>query len=125
MLVMEEFIITVFYVLRALALASKPRGKKQLIAENMLLRKQLILVNRSRKRAPNLSFADRLTFGYLCSFIKSSRLRRLAIIVKPSMLIKFHKALIKKNIRLYFLIKINGSRNQPGHHKNSSMLSLK
>lgn len=109
---MKEFIITIFYVLRALALVYKSGGRKQLIAENLLLRKQLILVNRCRKRAPNLSFADRLTLGYLCSFIKSFRLQRVAIIVKPSMLIKFYNALIKRKYSALFS-NTNKSRSKP------------
>ena len=108
---MKEFIVTIFYCLRALALIPRSRSRKQIIAENILLRKQLILSNRGRRRAPNLSFLDRLTLGFLCSFIKPNRLNRLAITLKPSMLIKFHKALIK---RKYSVLFSNKNKCKPG-----------
>jgi len=113
MFVMKEFIVTIFYYLRALALISRSRSRKQIIAENILLRKQLILSNRGRRRAPNLSFLDRLTLGFLCSFIKPNRLNRLAITLKPSMLIKFHKALIKRKYSALFSNK-NKRKRKPG-----------
>ncbi len=38
-------------------------GMKALIAENLLLKQQLLLITRSRKRAPNLSPLDRFLLG--------------------------------------------------------------
>jgi len=78
----------------------KPGGAKALMVENIILRKQLIIINRGRKRAPNLSLWNRLTFASLT-----------AIIIKPAMLLKFHKALIKKKYRHLFS---NKSKRKPG-----------
>ena len=61
----------------------KPGGVKTIASENIILRQQLIVVQRKRKRAPNLSTSDRFIFGFLCSLISPNRLRKIAIIVKP------------------------------------------
>lgn len=72
------------------------------MAENIMLRKQLIIVSRHRRRSPNLSFGDRLHFAFLTALFYPSRIAKLAIIIKPSMLIKFHKALVKRKYRTLF-----------------------
>lgn len=46
------------------------QGTKALVAENLMLRKQLIIISRKYKRAPNLSFWDRLSFAICCMFNK-------------------------------------------------------
>jgi len=42
-------------------------GTKAVFAENLLLKQQLLMLTRSRRRAPNLCTVDRvlLSFGYL------------------------------------------------------------
>jgi hypothetical protein len=55
-----------------------------LIAENLLLKHQLLLVTRSRKRAPNLSPLDRFLLGLWTILLDPRRLKRTAILVKPS-----------------------------------------
>ena len=108
---MNKLFVLIFYFLRTLLMLLKPDGAKALIAENIMLRNQLILVNRRRKWAPNLSLWDRLTFAILAAVVYPKRLARVAIIIKPSMLIKFHKALVKGKYRLLFS---NKSKNKPG-----------
>ena len=81
------------------------------MAEHIMLRGQLIVINRRRKKAPNLSLWDRLGFGFLAAIVYPKRLARTAIIVKPSMLIKFHKALIKRKYRALFS---NQTKCKPG-----------
>jgi len=111
MILMKHFFILTFYFLRSVAILAKFGGKKSLIAENMLLRKQLITLNRRRKRAPNLSKWERLIFSFLTAIINPKRLFKIAIAIKPSMLIRFHKALIK---RKYSALFSNKSRRKPG-----------
>jgi len=111
MLLMKHIFILTFYFLRALAMLAKPGGKKSLAAENIMLRKQLILLNRRRKRAPNLSQWQRLFFAFLTAIIKPSRLLKISIAIKPSLLIKFHKALIKRKYSALFSSK---SKRKPG-----------
>lgn len=104
------FILT-FYFLRNTCLLFAPGGKKTIIAENMLLRKQLIIVSRKRKRAPNLNKWQRLLFAFLTTIINPKRLSKLATVIKPAMLIKFHKALVNKKYSALFSPK---NKRKPG-----------
>ncbi len=108
---MKQIFILTFYFLRTLMILLKPGGTKALMVENMMLRKQLILVSRHRKRAPRLSLWDRLHFAFLAALVYPKRLANLAIIIKPSTLIKFHQALIKRKYRALYS---NKSKRKPG-----------
>lgn len=81
---MKKLFVLTFYFLRTLLILLKPGGAKALMAENIILRNQLILVNRHRKKSPSLSLWDRLTFAFLAAILYPKRLARVAIIIKPS-----------------------------------------
>ena len=98
------------YVVLCLRLLS-PGGLRAVAAENMVLRQQLITLSRERKRAPGLTFIEKITFGLFASMISAKRLTRIAIILKPAMLLKFHKALVQ---RKYSLLFSNKSQKKPG-----------
>ncbi len=68
-------------------------------AENALLKQQLLIYNRSLKRAPKLKPIDRFILGLGTMLTSPSRIVRAAIIIKPSTLMKFHKALIKNKYK--------------------------
>ena len=107
---MKEFFILTFHFLRALLVVIKPGGVKSIVAENVMLRHQLIIIGRSRKRSPNLSVWDRLKLAFITAIIKPSALFKNAIIIKPSVLIKFHKALVKKKYSALFSNKTRKKR---------------
>jgi putative transposase len=86
-------------------------GVRAVAAENIVLRQQLIMLSRNHKRAPKLTFFDKITFGILTSMISLKRLQRIAVIIKPATLLKFHKALVN---RKYSLLFSNKSRKKPG-----------
>ena len=73
-----------------------------LIAENVILKKQLAILKRQYKRCPQLSASDRIMLGWLTAWIKTKRLAQIAVIIKPITLLKFHKALVKRKYRLLF-----------------------
>lgn len=52
-LLLLQLFVTVFRL-------AKPGGLCSVIAEAVLLRHQLLILNRCRKRAPNLRFSDRV-----------------------------------------------------------------
>lgn len=89
----------------------RPGGVRLVAAENIALRKQLILLSRKQKRAPKLITFDRIIFGFFSSFISAKRLSRIAIIIKPATILKFHKALVQRKYNLLFS---NKSPNNPG-----------
>jgi hypothetical protein len=72
------------------------------VAESVLVRHQLLILNRGRKRAPNLRAWDRIFARLSTLFISRARLLRSAIALKPSTLLHLHHALIKRKYRLLF-----------------------
>ena len=82
-----------------------PGGVRAVIAENLLLRQQLIVLRRARKRAPSLRLSDRLLCGFGSLFLSPERIRKLAIAVRPSTLLAFHAALVRRKYRRLFASK--------------------
>jgi putative transposase len=80
----------------------QPGGSRTVIAENLLLKQQLIIHSRARERAPNLSAKDRALLGFWSLFLNRRRIARSAIIIKPSTLLRFHNALKKRKYRLLY-----------------------
>ena len=87
---------------RAMFCLLRPGGARTLAAENLALRQQLIVMNQKRLRAPKLTLFDRLTFGVLTRFISPKRLAKIAIVVKPATLLRFHQALVKRKYHWLF-----------------------
>ena len=79
-----------------------PGGVRAVIAENLLLKQQLIVLRRARQRAPNLTLRDRLLCGFGSLFLSPERIRRVAIGVRPSTLLSFHQALVRRKYRRLF-----------------------
>ena len=99
---MKDVIYLLFHLLTTLAKLIQPGGSKAVIAENLLLKQQLIIHSRTRQRAPNLTTRDRTLLGSLSLFLTPRRLVRSAVIIKPSTLLSFHNALKKRKYRLLY-----------------------
>ena len=99
---MKEVIILVFHLLTSVAKLLGPGGSRAVIAENLLLKHQLLVHRRSRKRSPNLSVSDRALLGFWTLFLNPRRITRAAIIVQPSTLLRFHAALKRRKYRLLY-----------------------
>ena len=69
---------------------------------SLLLKHQLLILNRSRQRAPNLSASDRILAGWLALWLRPTRLLRSAIVLKPSTLIGLHHAMCKQKYLMLF-----------------------
>jgi len=61
---MKDPIYLLLHLLTTLAKMIKPGGGRAVMAENLLLKQQLIIHSRSRQRAPNLSTQDRALLGF-------------------------------------------------------------
>ena len=108
---MNDVIYLFFHLLTTLAKLLRPGGGRTVIAENLLLKQQLIIHSRSRQRAPNLSTQDRALLGFWSLFLDPRRIARSAIIIKPSTLLRFHNAL---KMRKYRLLYSPGGGRKPG-----------
>lgn len=89
-------------VIRDLVTLVPPGGLRALVAENLLLRLQLLIVRRSRRRAPNLSAAQSLLAGTCSILLHPRRLVRAAVILRPSTLLGIHRALVRRKDRHLF-----------------------
>jgi len=107
----------VAHVLRNVAILLQPGGCRSIIAENLLLKQQLLVLNRARKRAPNLPPTQRLFLAFWCQFLKRSRIERAAIAVRPSTLFRIHATFVRKKYRDLFSSK---PRRKPGPKGPSS-----
>jgi hypothetical protein len=90
-----HIIVTVFRIAR-------PGGVRSVIAESVLSKHQLLILNRSRRRAPNLHVWDRLIAGFCSLWIRPNRFLRSAIAFKPATLLNFHRTLVQRKYRLLF-----------------------
>src|SRR5215471_18763210 len=96
-------IFTVFlYVIVIIIRLCRPGGLRSVVAESVLMRHQVLILNRARKRAPNLRASDRIIAGLCTLLMHLGRILRSAIVLKPSTLLHFHKMLTKQKYRLLF-----------------------
>jgi transposase InsO family protein len=109
---MREFLILAVHVLVTCARLLSPGGVRAVAAESLLLKHQLIISNRSRRRAPNLTSVDRAVLGLTTLWIRPGRRSKLGALVKPATLLKFHRALVDRKYRLLF--SSSSHRRKPG-----------
>src|SRR5260370_42626967 len=95
---MRNLAVLVIHLIATLARLLGPGGVRSLVAESLLLKKQLLIVNRSRQRSPNLSAGDRIPAGLPALLVHPTRLLRSAIALKPSTLLGLHKVLSSQKV---------------------------
>ena len=99
---MRDFLFLLLHLIVTIVRLVKPGGLRSVVAESVLMRHQLLILNRGRKRAPNLRSADRVIAGLCMLFVRRARLLRSAIVLKPSTLLHLHHVLTKRKYRLLF-----------------------
>jgi putative transposase len=86
---MKEIFTLIVHFFVTLVKLSKLGGVKVVMAENNLLKQQLLVFSRKQKRAPKITPLDRFFLGYFSLFLSPRRLLRAAIIIKPSTLLRY------------------------------------
>lgn len=94
----HTLIFTLTLVLRRM----RPCGSAALVAEVFLLRQQLLVLKRGKKKCPAMSLLDRVVMA-LCTLVMTPRrVKRAAIAVAESTLLDLHRALVaRKYSRLF------------------------
>jgi len=100
--VMRHLTILFIHLIVTIARLLGPGGARSVVAESLLVKHQLLIINRSRERAPVLRPTDRLIVGLCAILMRPTRLLRSAIVLKPSTILSFHRALVKRKYRLLF-----------------------
>ena len=108
---MRDLLVLFVHVLVTLARLAGPGGVRSVVAESVLVKHQLLILNRSRKRAPHLRVSDRVVAGLCTLLIRPIRLAHSAVVLKPSTLLHFHRVLKKWKYRLLFSQR---SQHKPG-----------
>jgi len=111
---MRDYVSLFFSLLLMLIKLSKPGGIKVVVAENMAMRQQLIVMTRGKRRSPKLNTSDRFLFGLIAFFVNENRLKKIAVILKPTTILKFHKALVNRKYRLLYSNKGNKKPGRKG-----------
>ena len=117
---MRDLTILFVHQLATIAKLMDPGGARAVVAESLLVRHQLVILNRGRERAPNLRPMSRVITGLCALFIRPSRLLRCAVVLKTSTLLAFHAALVQRKYRRLFSPKRRGKRGPKGGLRQSS-----
>jgi len=99
---MRDLLVLFVHLIVTMVRLGKPGGLRAVVAESVLTRHQILILNRSRKRAPNLSVSDRIIAGLCTLLMHPSRVLRCGIALKPSTLRLFHHLLTKRKYRMLF-----------------------
>ena len=94
---MRDLAILFLHLLATVARLAGPGGARAVVAESVLVKHQLLILNRSRTPSPNLRSSNRVAAGLCAVFIRPGRLFCSAIVFKPSTLL--HRALIQRRYR--------------------------
>ena len=67
---MRDLLILLVHLIATLARLLGPGGLRSVVAESLLVKQQLLILNRSRHRAPNLRASDRILAGVCALFMR-------------------------------------------------------
>ena len=109
---MKGLLVLLIRLVVVLARLTRPGGVRGLVAENLVMKQQLLVVSRSRRRAPNLMSLERFVLGLCTLFVAPSRIPKIAVGVRTSTLLKLHQCLVRRKYRALFSAR--GSRRRPG-----------
>jgi putative transposase len=99
---MKDMLLMLAHLLTTLAKLLGPGGARAIVADSLLMKQQLLIINRARRRAPNLTPIDRMLLGFWSLFLNPHHIQRAAVILRPSTLFNFHDMLKKRKYRLIF-----------------------
>jgi putative transposase len=99
---MKNLLILLVHMLTTVAKLLGPGGARAVVADSLLMKQQLLVIQRSRRRAPNLSTQDRFLLGFWSLFLDPRHIQRAAVIIRRSTLFKFHNLLKKRKYRLLY-----------------------
>jgi putative transposase len=99
---MYDILIVFVHLIVTVVRLIKPGGLRAVVAESVLTRHQILILNRSRKRAPHLRVSDRIIAGLCTLLMHPSRVLRCGFVLKPSTLVHFHHLLTQRKYRMLF-----------------------
>ena len=73
---MKDLLVLLAHLLTTIAKLLGPGGAKAIVADSLLMKQQLLIVNRSRQRAPNLTPVDQMLLGFWSLFLSPHHVQR-------------------------------------------------
>ena len=64
---MRDLVVLFLHLLVSVARLAGPGGARAVVAESVFVKQQLLILNRSRKRSPDLRPSDRVIAGVSCA----------------------------------------------------------
>lgn len=95
----RDVLVLLVHLLVTVVRLMRPGGIRSIVAESVLLRHQPLVLNRPRRRAPDLWPIDRIVAGLCAEFMRPTRLLRSAIVLRPATILQFHRSLVKRKYR--------------------------
>jgi putative transposase len=99
---MRDWVVLLLHLVTTCVRLVRPGGTRSVVAESLLLKHQLLILNRARQRAPRLRPVDRVIAAICATWIHPSRLLRCSIVLKPSTIMGFHRSLVRHKYRWLF-----------------------
>ena len=99
---MRDVLILLIHLIVTMVRLMRPSGVRSVVAESLLLKHQLLVLNRPRQKAPDLRPRDRIIAGLCAGLMRPARVLRSAIVLKPATLLAFHRLLVKRKYRDLF-----------------------
>jgi putative transposase len=90
---MREGLVLMAHLIVTIIKIMAPGGARAVVAESLLLKHQLLVLNRSRRKAPPLRALDRILLGLGAILVSHQRILKVAVAIRPSTLLRFHRAL--------------------------------
>jgi hypothetical protein len=73
---MRDIFTLLLHVIVTIIRLGQPGGLRSVVAESVLMRHQVLILNRGRKRAPNLRASDRIIAGLCTLLMRPARVLR-------------------------------------------------
>src|SRR4051794_16510448 len=99
---MRNVLLTLLHLAVVAARLCGPGGVRAVMAENLLLKPQLIVMRRARRRAPNLTWSVRPPLRTHVALSEFGSHSEAGDRLPPSTLLAFHQALVRRKYRLLF-----------------------
>ena len=71
---MRDLAVLGLHLVATVVRLAGPGGVRAVVAESVLVKQQLLILDRSRRRSPNLRLADRMVAGVCVLLMRPSRL---------------------------------------------------
>ncbi len=111
---MKNLLLLLAHLLTTLAKLPGSGGARAIVADSLLMKQQLLIINQSRQRAPNLTPMDRRLLSFCSLFLNPHYIQLAAVIFRPSTLLKLHDTLNKRKYRLLYTVRKIGKPGTKG-----------